>query len=84
MCEDQMVRIEGEEFVRVSIPMPKKFVEFIKEYGEWIGCEKNELDDFLGEFIVDSVEVSIYGRLDEINAVAPRKVQYFRRKFKLE
>jgi hypothetical protein len=84
MCEEQTVRIEGEEFVRVSIPMPKRFVEFIKEFGEWIGIDKNELDEYLGEYIIESVKASIWGDLDNVKAVAPLKYEYFCQKFSFE
>ena len=82
MCEDQTVRIESEEIVRVSIPMPKRIVEFLREYGEWVGFDGN-IDEFVGEFIVEAVEASIYGALDRMREVAPLKVEYFRRKYKV-
>lgn len=81
--EEQTVIIEGEEFVRVSIPLPKRFVEFLREYGEWVGYDKDRLDEFIGEAIAESVEAYVYGRLDEMKHVAPLKVEQFKRKFNL-
>ena len=61
MCDEQTVRIEGEEIVRVSIPMPKKFVEFIKEFGEWTGIDESELNEYIGEYIIESIKASMGG-----------------------
>jgi len=83
MEEEQTVIIEGEEFVRVSIPLPKRFVEFLREYGEWVGYEKERLDNFIGEVITESVESYIYGRLDDMIHMAPLRAQKFRKKFNL-
>ena len=76
------IKIEGEEFIKVSISMPKRILEFLREYGEWIGFDGNT-DEFVGEFIIESVEASIYGALDRMREVAPLKVEYFKKKFKL-
>ncbi|AIY89913.1 hypothetical protein [Geoglobus acetivorans] len=83
MEEEQTVIIEGEEFVRVSIPLPKRFVEFLREYGKWVGYEEDETDKFIGEAITESIESYIQSKLDDMLLLAPVKVQKFRKKFNL-
>jgi len=82
VSEEQTIKVESEEFIRVSIPMPKRILEFLREYGEWIGFDGNT-DEFVGEFIIESVEASIYGALDRMREVAPLKVEYFQRRYGL-
>ncbi len=83
MCEEQTIKIEGEELIRVSIPMPKKILEFLREYGEWIGYPSEEMNDFMRDYIIDAVETLILGDLDNAKQIAPLKVEYFKKKFKL-
>ena len=82
MSEEQTIKVESEEFIRVSIPMLKRILEFLREFGEWIGFDGNT-DEFVGEFIIEAVESNIYGALDRMREVAPLKVEYFKKKFKL-
>ena len=81
MGEEQNVVIEKEEWVNITLSMPKRFIEFLKEYGEWVGYD--DPIEFVGEETRIAIETRIYNLLDDANPVAPWKVSYFKKKYGL-
>jgi len=82
MDREEVVIIEGEECVRVSLLLKKKYIDFLKEYGEWIGF--TEQNEFLRETIECAIESTIHSMIDEASVIAPLKMQEFEKKYGLK
>ncbi len=65
--------------MEMKIRMPKNLHEFLTEFGEWIGYDRDQLNDE----IVEMIRAGVEGLLDRITDVSPIKVNYFRKKYNL-
>jgi|Deesub1362B_J571_1020462.scaffolds.fasta_scaffold00060_104 hypothetical protein len=77
----EKIVVDKEECVRVTLLLKKRYVEFLMEYGGWIGYK--EQTEFLEKIIGDSIKSTIYSILDEASVIAPLKIHEFKRKYKL-
>ena len=69
------IKIEVEQII---VRNPKIFLDFMREYAEWINEDPNE---YIEDTIVQAVASRIWCELDDLRDIAPNKTKYFIEKY---
>ena len=75
-------QIEREELTTISLRIPKRWLEFFREYAIWIGYEDNP-DEGVSKILHELVQDDIHGLLDRMVEVAPLKVKKLKKRYNL-